>query len=118
MPRASQEMIIKAIRLVHLLMRKKQVIVPDVADELEISRRDAHNWLLAASIVLPIYSPNEETRKQTEYIVYELIDEDLEFSLIEGLLTKRMQMGMAYFERRRARERKSQNNESWTRRTR
>lgn len=101
MPTASSEMVIKAVKLGYLLMQKKRVTVFDVSDELEISRRCAHNWLLAASIVLPIYSPNEDTRLQTEPIIYELID-DLEYDPIERSMSKRMRMGIRYFKSRKA----------------
>jgi len=105
MPAASSELIVKAIRLVYLFMRQKRVTVDDVAEELGVGTRNAHNWLLGASIVLPIYSPNEETRLQTERIVYELLDGALPFDLVEGSLTRRAQMGIRYFERRKAERR-------------
>lgn len=102
MPTASTELIIKAVKLVYLFMRKKEVTVFDVVDELELSKRCAHNWLLAGSIVLPLYSPNEETRRPTEPIIYKLVDNDLEHNLIEDSISKRMMMGIRYFEKRKA----------------
>jgi len=106
MPTASAEMLIKAIKLIYLLVRKDRIVVSEVADELDISRRCAHNWLLAASIVLPVYSPNEDTRLQTEPIEYKLLDDVLEFDLS---LNKRVPIAMRYFERRKKEHSKDTN---------
>lgn len=97
MPIASSEMIIKAMKMVCLLLRKEKITVLDVVDELELSKRCAHNWLLAASIVLPVYSPNEETRSPTEHIIYALVD-DSEYNPTEN---KRVLAGIRHFEKRR-----------------
>ena len=100
MARASSELIIKAMKLVFLLIQKEGVTTTDIADELEICSRNAQHWLMAASLVLPIYSPNEETRLQTESIVYSISKEFKENPLRESL-KKRVETAIRYFKRRR-----------------
>ena len=64
---------IRALRIVRLLIIQDHVTTSDVAKELEISRRAAHNWLMASCVAFPIYSPNEFTRIGCEAIEYKLI---------------------------------------------
>ena len=66
----------KALRVVRLFERKRFVTAKDVAEELEIDRRNAQNWLMGACVVLPIYVVNEDRRKRSEFMVYTLARED------------------------------------------
>jgi len=66
-------MIIKSIKLVRLLQTRESVTVRDVANELGLARRSAHDWITAASMVLPIYGLNEEDRATAEEIRYKML---------------------------------------------
>ena len=94
---ASRELILKAMKLTCLFLEKKRLTVKDVTEELGITTRCAHGWLMAASIALPIYSPNEEMRRVTEPIIYELLMED--FKLYDK--SERIVAGMRHFEKRK-----------------
>ena len=96
MPTRTSELLIKAVKLVYLFLTRETITSDDVAEELGIDRRNAHCWLLAASIALPVYSPNEEDRQKTEYIQYALLPEGKAQSL-----TNRIKVAMAYFDKRK-----------------
>ena len=71
--RSSRELIIKAIKLVQILERGRPIDAYKIADELEITRSCGRQWLEAACSVMPIYSPNEESRSGDERKLYQLL---------------------------------------------
>jgi len=67
------DLMIKSLKLIDLLNRRTTVTSIDVAEELGICTQNGRMWLQAASIVLPLYSPNEEGRRSSEFIEYGLL---------------------------------------------
>ena len=67
------DLMIKSLKLIDLLNRRTTVTSIDVAEELGVCKQNGRMWLQAASIVLPLYSPNEEGRRVNDFIKYGLL---------------------------------------------
>lgn len=70
---SSRELIIRALKFIRLLELGKPVNSNIVAKELGINKPSGRQWLEAGCSVMPIYSPNEESRRQNEYLIYQLL---------------------------------------------
>ena len=69
------DLMVKAFKVIDLFNSKRNVTSQDVAEYLEIHRKNAELWLRAASLVLPIYNPNELDRGPHDFMIYRWLKE-------------------------------------------
>ena len=65
----------KAFAVINMLQNREYVTAYTVAQELQVARSTAHKYLTAASLVLPVYVRNEETKEYHEHQQFALLKE-------------------------------------------